>query len=233
MGKPGTYLSVSCPCAFCEAARKLGYKAWDYVEYEKVGCDQFGMKYSQEKEIPMSDKNLVMEWVEGEVSRLRKNVAHYRQKEEESRSTRLACEKELAEVESALACLKANGFGEKEVKVHVHIPKELLDPVEIVGPTVLMMEPPKSLGSPSSWVAKKQVKRSFFVAFKCGCKAKWNGSPSPSFADVQTSKCDMANGCFYNEEYVRKAYDQRDSQAHCLVSDSAEKEPTWGWETSK
>lgn len=68
--------------------------------------------------------------------------------------------------------------------------------------------------------------RQFVTRFKCGCCVRWEAVDNHydiELAKWSCSKCDMANGCFYDEELLQVAVDNRNAP-------SERTDVEWGWE---
>ena len=68
--------------------------------------------------------------------------------------------------------------------------------------------------------------RQFVVRFKCGCCVRF----PERLGNREHVKCDMVNGCYFNEEAVKFALRNKDDGKLVESSDHRVQHVTWGWE---
>ena len=113
----------------------------------------------------------------------------------------------------------------------IHLPKNDPEVVKdvVVGPIVDMAEVNHRMaffGGVSVNNPARQPQKDFVVRFKCGCCVRWDfQDPLNPINPLQTAKlikCDMANGCYYDEGQVNGYWEQRENTKDGGISLSAE-----------
>lgn len=80
-----------------------------------------------------------------------------------------------------------------------------------------------------------EPQKDFVVRFKCGCCVRWDfneiQNPIDLLQTAKLTKCDMANGCYYDTEQVKELWSHREEVQ--AGYDGEQGLFSWKWETPK